>query len=117
MPPQGSALLLAALLAASGCVLATALSRGGADSILGSASSRRMLGATPGLPATGGGSPGGGGGLKLLDRAETVPGFYARNVTAAQPPAEIKLPRMVLRYEACGGLFNQVRPPEIHYLS
>ena len=44
----------------------------------------------------------------LLDTAETRPGFYAANATASgRLPAKPR-PSLVLRYEACGGLFNQV---------
>ena len=44
----------------------------------------------------------------LLDMAETRPGFHVANLTASgRLPAKPR-PSMVLRYEACGGLFNQV---------
>ena len=44
----------------------------------------------------------------LLDMPETRPGFYAANLTASGRLAVRPRPSMVLRYEACGGLFNQV---------
>ena len=45
----------------------------------------------------------------LLDVPETRPGFYAANLTASGRLPDRPRPSMVLRYEACGGLFNQVR--------
>jgi len=51
----------------------------------------------------------------LLDLPETQPGFYVANLTASgrlpdrpRPSMVRPRPSMVLRYEACGGLFNQV---------
>ena len=45
----------------------------------------------------------------LLDMSETEPGFYVANLTTSERLPARRRPSMVLRYEACGGLFNQVR--------
>ena len=39
---------------------------------------------------------------------ETQPGFYVANLTVSGRLPDRPRPSMVLRYEACGGLFNQV---------
>ena len=45
----------------------------------------------------------------LLELPETAPGYYAANLTESGTLPARPRPSMVLRYEACGGLFNQVR--------
>ena len=60
-----------------------------------------------------GGGISGGNGPTLVAADEVAPGFYVRNLTESwvNPVAAAgrSRPSLVLRYEACGGLFNQVR--------
>lgn len=60
-----------------------------------------------------GGGLSGGKGPTLVAADEVAPGFYVRNLTDSwvNPAATAgrSRPSLVLRYEACGGLFNQVR--------
>ncbi len=44
---------------------------------------------------------------QLLDREETAAGHYMRRAGGLGPSAGGKPPSLVVRYAACGGLFNQ----------